>query len=60
MIFDNSITKTLPNPIQEETKITDKPQVKNDTVPETEETTVRPIHEDKNKFIQSSPSSAKL
>lgn len=48
-IFDNSITKTLPNPIQEETKITDKPQVKNDTVPETEEPTVRPIHEDKNK-----------
>ena len=49
MIFDNSITKTLPNPIQEETKITDKPQVKNDTVPESEEPTVRPIHEDKNK-----------
>ena len=48
-IFDNSITKTLPNPIQEETKITDKPQVKNDTVPETEEPTVRPIHEDKYK-----------
>ena len=37
MIFDNSITKTLTNPIQEETKITDNPQVKNDTVPETEE-----------------------
>lgn len=48
-IFDNSVTKTLPDPIQEETKITDKPQVKNDTVPESEEPTVRPIHEDKNK-----------
>ncbi len=48
-IFDNSITKTLPNPIQEETKITDKPQVKNDTVPKSEEPTVRPIHEDKYK-----------
>ena len=48
-IFDNSVTKTLPDPIQEETKITDKPQVKNDTVPESEEPTVRPIHEDKYK-----------
>ena len=48
-IFDNSVTKTLPDPIQEETKITDKPQVQNDTVPESEEPTVRPIHEDKNK-----------
>ena len=48
-IFDNSVTKTLPDSIQEETKITDKPQVKNDTVPESEEPTVRPIHEDKYK-----------
>lgn len=48
-IFDNSITKTLPDSIQEETKITDKPQVKNDTVPESEEPTVRPIHVDKYK-----------
>lgn len=39
----------MPDSIQEETKITDKPQVKNDTVPESEEPTVRPIHEDKYK-----------
>ena len=48
-VFDDSITKTLPAPIQEETKITDKPQVKNDTVPKSKEPTVKPIHEDKNK-----------